>query len=577
MKFFVNLSVKKKLITVFSVVCIFMVLIGVEGILSSSRINKGSNSIYSTNLIAIKDLEEIKNNLNRDSANIIRIVFERDKSKLDEQIELNNEVTNENKKIQQEYNNLPAELNLDVAKEMKKTDDDFKNELVKYTEFKIKIIELVKAGNYAEAVKIYNSEEELVRNSVFDKSVKLIDLNIKSADMLNLDNKAQFNRASHSIISYTAIVFLIIIFVGYILSKNIMSSLKKIQDLARRFSSYDFSIPITITSKDEFGQTGVALNAAQENVSSLVKVIMENSQDISASSEELSATVQELSSKAITIDEAVANITLGIQDSSAGSEEISASVEEVDSSINELSSKAMEGSNNANQSKQRATEVKKNSQKAIEETRKIYAEKQTKMLKAIEDGKIVDSIKVMADTIGSIAAQTNLLALNAAIEAARAGEQGKGFAVVAEEVKKLAQQSSQAVTNIKDIIVKVHQAFKSSIDTGSDILEFINTQVYEQFDAYGETGNQYYNDSDFVSKMSEEIAAMSEEITATVGQVSQAVQNMAYTSQKSSDEAETIKENMDETTKAIEQVAVTAQSQAELAQKLNEIVQKFKI
>ena len=75
-----------------------MVLIGVEGILSSSRINKGSNSIYSTNLIAIKDLEEIKNNLNRDSANIIRIVFERDKSKLDEQIELNNEVTNENKK-----------------------------------------------------------------------------------------------------------------------------------------------------------------------------------------------------------------------------------------------------------------------------------------------------------------------------------------------------------------------------------------------------------------------------------------------------------------------------------------------
>lgn len=59
----------------------------------------------------------------------------------------------------------------------------------------------------------------------------------------------------------------------------------------------------------------------------------------------------------------------------------------------------MEGSNNANKSKQRATEVKENIQKAIEETQKIYAEKQTKMLKAIENGKVVDSIKVMADTI----------------------------------------------------------------------------------------------------------------------------------------------------------------------------------
>ena len=90
---------------------------------------------------------------------------------------------------------------------------------------------------------------------------------------------------------------------------------------------YDFSTPIVITRKDEFGQTGVALNKSQENVNNLVKEIMENSQDISAYSEELSATAEERSSKAMSIDEAVNNIASGMQESSAASEEISASVQ----------------------------------------------------------------------------------------------------------------------------------------------------------------------------------------------------------------------------------------------------------
>src|SRR5471030_2783975 len=225
----------------------------------------------------------------------------------------------------------------------------------------------------------------------------------------------------------------------------------------------------------------------------------------------------------------------------------------------------MKGSNNANKSKDRAIEVQSKSKKAIEETRKLYAEKEDKMLQVIQNRKVVERIKIMADTIGDIAAQINLLALNAAIEAARAGEQGKGFAVVAEEVKTLAEQSSEAVTDIQDTIIKVQEAFNDSIDTGNDILNFIDKDVNEQFNAYGETGNQYYDDSDFVSKMSEEIASMSEEITATVGQVSEAVENMAETAQKSNQQADEIKESVDETTKAIEQVAQTAQSQAELA------------
>ncbi|WP_270563091.1 methyl-accepting chemotaxis protein [Clostridium beijerinckii] len=571
MKNLINLSVKKKLVLVFFVICILIAAIGMEGILSSAKINDNAEVLYRNNLTSIKDLGEIKGNINDMRATYNRLVFERDKTKLDDYLKVINGLDIKNDKSMKDYESVIT------LSEEKQTYNDLKNDLAKYIEVRDKAIEFAKTGNYDEAIKISNSDLTTIKNSLLENIQKSIDANAKSAEQANLNSMAQLKSVRYTILIFTSIAFVIILFMAYMLSKNILNQLREIKDFAKRLSTYDFATEITITRGDEFGQTGVALNTAQENVKNLVKVIMENSQDLSASSEELSATVEEISSKANTIDQAVDNITSAIQESSATTEEISASIEEVDSSINVLSSKAMEGSNNASESKKKSMEVKTNSQKAISETRELYIEKQEKMQKAIEDGKVVESIKVMAETIGGIAEQTNLLALNAAIEAARAGEQGKGFAVVAEEVRKLAEQSSYAVINIQDTINKVQLAFNSSINTGSDILEFISKNVEEQFNDYSEVGNKYYNDSNFVSNMSEEIAAMSEEITATVGQVSEAIQNMAQTSQKSSEEAEMIKDSMNETTKAIEQVALTAQGQAELAQKLNEMVQKFKI
>ena len=572
MKFFIDLSIKKKLIAAFLLICTFIVFIGAEGQYVSWRINKNAEEMYSNYLVSIENLKTIEQNLQYTNVKVLKIIFDKDKSTIDKRVKDIKAIMDSNKKLEDEYELLPT-----IESEEDKYYDDFKSALVKYEELQLKLTELVKAGKEEEAFQIYQTDGDKLNSQAYDNLEKAVQVNQKLAERANLDNNAEFARVTNQIIIFTVIAFLIGISIAYMLSRSIINSLKGTKELAERLANYDFRTSIKVISNNEFGQTGTALNIAQENIRGLIKVIMENSQDISASSEELSATVEELSSKADIIEQSVINIVDGMQNASATTEEISASIEEVDSNVNVLSSKAIEGSNNADQSKERSTEVKNNSQKAIEETRKISVEKQERMAKAIEDGKVVDSIKVMADTIGGIAKQTNLLALNASIEAARAGEQGKGFAIVAEEVRILAEQSAEAAINIQDTIVKVNNAFKSSIDTGSDILKFINTQVNEQFNDYGKIGNQYYSDSDFVSKMSYEIAAMSEEITATVGQVNEAVQEMALSSQKSSGEAEVIRESMNETTKAIEQVAVTAQSQAELAQKLNEIIDKFKI
>ncbi|MFW2486938.1 methyl-accepting chemotaxis protein [Clostridium chromiireducens] len=563
-------SVKLKIILSFLTVAVVIWIVGSVGCLSLKKVNISAEGMYSNNLQSVRQNLSIKANMSEIKAQILTIMYEDDKAKVEQAKKTVNILVEEDNKYIEEYGKLAS------TPEEESTLSQFKSNVAKYRAARDGIIRAVDIDDFKEAQNQFVAMQP-IEDEMMNSLDKIIGINLTAADVANNDIYLIYQNSNTTMTILTIAGFAIAIVLGMFISKNITVPLNKMKEYADRLAKYDFSMPIMIARKDEFGQTGISLNKAQENVNILVKEIMENSQDISASSEELSATAEELASKAVSIDGAINKIAAGMQESSAASEEMSASVEEINASIVELSERAVEGSGNANKSKEKATEVQIESNKALQQTKELYAEKENKMLQVIENGKVVDSIKIMADTIGGIAEQTNLLALNAAIEAARAGEQGKGFAVVAEEVRKLAEQSSQAVTAIQETIAKVQDAFNNSIDTGNDILRFINNEVNEQFNAYKETGNQYYNDSSFVSTMSEEIASMSEEITATIGQVSEVVQEVAVTAQKSNEQVDTIKESMDETTKGIEQVAETAHAQAELAQRLNEMVQKFKV
>lgn len=199
------------------------------------------------------------------------------------------------------------------------------------------------------------------------------------------------------------------------------------------------------------------------------------------------------------------------------------------------------------------------------------------ILKAIEEGKIVRDVKVMADSIGEIASQTNLLALNAAIEAARAGEMGKGFAVVADEVRSLAEQSSEAVSSIQEMVHKIQNAFDNLSKSGQEVLDYLENSVKPSYELLKNTGIQYEKDAEFVNNIASDIASSSEQMKEVINQINFALESLSATAVESATSSEDILVSINEVTLAIAEVAKSSQSQSETAETLGELSQKFSI
>jgi methyl-accepting chemotaxis protein len=429
-------KVKTKLILAFLVIALLITVVGIVGIISLKNMDVNSQDMYSNKLQGVYMLTDFGQNLRASEADMLQLVYVRDASQKDALEKDIKENTDQNNEYIANYEKLPM---YDLDKQQWTT---FKNQLNQYRAKKNNVIKLINDNNFDEALKQYVGMPK-ISDDMIDSLNKLTNTNFDSAKIANTNSHSVFEAASTKMLIVMLGGIVLAICIGLFMAKNISASLQKMKKFAQRLAEYNFSEDITITHGDEFSETGIALNTAQENVSILIKQLMENSQDMSASSEELAATVEELTAKFQSIDEATKKIVDGIQETTASSEQISASIQEVDSSINVLSQKAMDGSNNASQSKERAYEIQSNSKESNLKGRSVYTEKEKKILKAIEEGKVVENIKVMADTISSISEQTNLLALNAAIEAARAGEQGKGFAVVAETCRTVRRSNNR--------------------------------------------------------------------------------------------------------------------------------------
>ena len=391
----------------------------------------------------------------------------------------------------------------------------------KYQATKTAVMNAKKAGNTAEAERVYKDEFTPAADAYQAKVKQFLALQRKAID----DTARAIDAANDRSTTLLSLLSLLVVAFGglaaWVISRSITVPLKSAVDIAASVADGDLTTRFDERmAHDEIGDLMTALKGMNDALRRIVCEVQNGTRTIATASCEIAS---------------------GNQDLSQRTEEQASSLEETASSMEQLTSTVRQNADNARQAN------------VLAQAASDVAEKGGNIVGQVVDtmGSIDASAKKIVDIIGvidGIAFQTNILALNAAVEAARAGEQGRGFAVVASEVRNLAQRSAGAAKEIKALIGdSVEQ-----VDIGARLVQ-----------QAGATMDDVVASVKRVTDIMGEITSASSEQSSGIDQVNIAISQMDQVTQQNA--------------ALVEQAAAAAESMQDQAANLARVADSFKL
>ncbi|MEZ9453706.1 chemotaxis protein [Vibrio splendidus] len=385
-----------------------------------------------------------------------------------------------------------------------------------------------------------------------DQAMAVLDsFNVTAEEQLNAsleDASSIYDKGLFNAIAIGIVVTVFAAAIGYHIAHSVREPLTRILGTLEGLTEGDMTQRIDIRYDNEFSRVSRHINTLADNLRNILVKLNDASDDLTKTASVNQKTSTETQVQLNSQREQTATVATAMTEMSHSVQEVANSAQSSLTMVQQVESASESGRQIMN------TNISTINQLEVRLTESVGAVGELQQMSS-QIGSILDVIR-------GIAEQTNLLALNAAIEAARAGEQGRGFAVVADEVRVLAQKTTQSTSEIETMISNL----QSSSKTASNVIESCMSDM-----------DMSVQQASSANSAMEEIQALILEISHMSTHISQAAAEQSETSGDIARNIEDINHIADKSYQAMSSIAEASQNLTILANQQGDLVHQFKL
>ncbi|RCW60292.1 methyl-accepting chemotaxis protein [Halanaerobium sp. ST460_2HS_T2] len=438
------------------------------------------------------------------------------------------------------------------------------------------VVALFKAGQVEEAQRVFNQDIKPDLKLVREHLSEMISLTETEIDQLKAEKAEMMVFSDKIFFTVTVITLLLSALIAWILTRTTVGPINQLVEQADKVAEGDLRNKVESKKTDELGTLVTAFNKMIDTLRDLVYNIDDNTDAVVTAVKDLNSVSKDTGRSAEDIAQSMTEVA-------EGSEAIGSEVNEVKDVAKQLNQEGKTLKKNTEESLKMADLSAESAEKGQQAIRQaisqldVVSETVNFATEAIEKlGKRSKEIGDMVAMIEGISSQTNLLALNAAIEAARAGEKGRGFSVVAEEVRELAEESSEVTTQISSLIEDIQSETTATVNSMDTNIEEVNKQI-QIINEAGDSLEEMVTASEKTTKKVRDMHEFADYLDEIIDTINNAVDNVGGAIENNSASAEEVSALAEEQSATVEEISASADELENMANHLQSLIKKFEV